>query len=62
MSKEMPKTNKNIFAAFLKDENGATAIEYGMIAVMISIAIVAGVTGIGNTIQTKFYAGLEALL
>ena len=57
----MPKMNKNIFAAFLKDENGATAIEYGMIAFMISIAIVAGVTGIGSTIQTKFYDGLTSL-
>ncbi len=53
---------KNIFTAFFKDDNGATAIEYGMIAVMISIAIVAGVSGIGSTIQTKFYDGITSLL
>jgi len=58
----MPNKYKNIFTAFLKDETGATAIEYGMIAATISIGIVAGVTGIGSTIKTKFYAGLEAVL
>ena len=53
---------KNIFTAFLKDQNGATAIEYGMIASMISIAIVVGVSGIGSTIQTKFYDAIIAVL
>jgi pilus assembly protein Flp/PilA len=40
--------------AFLKNENGATAIEYGLIAAGISIAIIAVVAGIGTTLNTKF--------
>ena len=31
---------KNLFARFVKDESGATAIEYGLIAALISIAII----------------------
>ena len=39
---------------FLKNEHGATAIEYGLIAAGISIAIIAVVTGLGTTLNTKF--------
>jgi pilus assembly protein Flp/PilA len=41
-------------AKFLKDESGATAIEYGLIAAGISIAIVAIVNGIGTKLATTF--------
>ena len=40
--------------AFLKDESGATAIEYGLIAAGISIVIIASVNAIGSTLNTKF--------
>lgn len=40
--------------AFLKNQNGATAIEYGLIAAGISIAIIAVVNGLGTTLNTKF--------
>jgi pilus assembly protein Flp/PilA len=40
--------------AFLKNESGATAIEYGLIAAGISIAIIAAVNTIGTTLNTKF--------
>jgi pilus assembly protein Flp/PilA len=40
--------------AFLKDESGATAIEYGLIAAGISVAIIAVVNGIGSKLNTKF--------
>ena len=40
--------------AFLKDENGATAIEYGLIAAGISIAIIAAVNGLGTNLNTTF--------
>ena len=40
--------------AFLKNESGATAIEYGLIAAGISIAIIAVVNGLGSTLNTKF--------
>ena len=39
---------------FLKDNSGATAIEYGLIAAGISVAIIAVVNGLGTTLNTKF--------
>ena len=39
---------------FLKDENGATAIEYGLIAVGISVAIIAVVNGMGTKLKSTF--------
>ncbi len=43
-----------LFARFVKDESGATAIEYGLIAAGISLAIIAAVNGLGTTLNTKF--------
>jgi pilus assembly protein Flp/PilA len=43
-----------VLAKFLKDESGATAIEYGLIAAGISIAIIATVNGIGTKLATTF--------
>lgn len=43
-----------LFTRFLKDESGATAIEYGLIAALISVAIVAGVGSLGSTLNTTF--------
>ena len=40
--------------AFLKNESGATAIEYGLIAAGISVAIIAVVNGLGTTLNAKF--------
>jgi pilus assembly protein Flp/PilA len=40
--------------AFLKDENAATAIEYGLIAAGISVAIITVVKGIGTKLNTSF--------
>jgi pilus assembly protein Flp/PilA len=45
---------KNLIARFVKDEAGATAIEYGLIAAGISLAIIAVVNGIGSSLNTKF--------
>jgi pilus assembly protein Flp/PilA len=39
---------------FLKDESGATAIEYGLIAAGISIAIIVAVNTLGTTLSAKF--------
>jgi pilus assembly protein Flp/PilA len=41
-------------ARFVKDESGATAIEYGLIAAGISLAIIAVVNGLGSTLNAKF--------
>ena len=40
--------------AFLKDESGATAIEYGLIAAGISIVIVASVSAVGSSLSVTF--------
>jgi pilus assembly protein Flp/PilA len=45
---------KNLIARFVKDESGATAIEYGLIAAGISLAIIAVVNGLGTQLNTKF--------
>jgi pilus assembly protein Flp/PilA len=45
---------KAAIAKFMKDESGATAIEYGLIAAGISIAIVAVVQGVGSRLNTTF--------
>ena len=45
---------KNLIARFAKDESGATAIEYGLIAAGISLAIIAVVNGLGSNLNTKF--------
>jgi pilus assembly protein Flp/PilA len=47
---------KNLIARFVKDESGATAIEYGLIAAGISLVIIAAVNGIGTKLGTKFDA------
>jgi pilus assembly protein Flp/PilA len=39
---------------FLRDENGATAIEYGLIAACISVAIILAVTTVGSNLNTTF--------
>jgi pilus assembly protein Flp/PilA len=45
---------KNLFARFVKDQSGATAIEYGLIAAGISLAIIAVVNGLGSNLNSKF--------
>ena len=50
-----------IFARLIKDESGATAIEYGLIAALISVALITGATALGNSLNTTF-AGLGTKL
>ena len=45
---------QNLIARFVKDESGATAIEYGLIAAGISLAIIAVVNGLGTNLNTRF--------
>jgi pilus assembly protein Flp/PilA len=44
----------NLFARFVKDESGATAIEYGLIAALISVALITGATTLGNALNKQF--------
>lgn len=46
---------------FLKDESGATAIEYGLIAALISVAIVAVLPVVGTNLTTTFETIRDAL-
>ena len=43
-----------LFSKFLSDESGATAIEYGLIAAGIALAIIAVVNGLGSNLNEKF--------
>ena len=43
-----------MFARFMNDESGATAIEYGLIAALIAVAIITGATTLGSTLNSKF--------
>ena len=45
---------KSMVLKFWSDESGATAIEYGLIAAGIALAIIAVVNGLGTTLNTQF--------
>ena len=45
---------KQMFQQFARDEEGVTAIEYGLIAALIAIVIVGAVTNVGTQLQTIF--------
>jgi len=45
---------KNLFARYAKDESGATAIEYGLIAALIAVVIISVLTIVGTSLEKKF--------
>jgi len=45
---------KNLVSRFVKDESGATAIEYGLIAAGIAVAIISAVNGLGGKLNSTF--------
>ena len=45
---------KSLVARFVKDESGATAIEYGLIAALIGVGIIGAATSLGDTLQATF--------
>lgn len=47
-------TMKTVLKNFIADESGATAIEYGLIAAGISLAIISVINGLGAKLNTKF--------
>jgi pilus assembly protein Flp/PilA len=50
-----------LLARFLKNQSGATAIEYGLIAAGIAVAIIAVVQGVGTNLNTTFGSVQTAL-
>ena len=45
---------KTILRRFLKDESGVTAIEYGLIASLVAVAIIVGATALGSQLNATF--------
>ena len=45
---------KLLISSFLKNESGATAIEYGLIAAGIAVAIITAVNGVGSSLSGTF--------
>jgi pilus assembly protein Flp/PilA len=52
---------QNLISRFVRDESGATAIEYGLIAALISVVIITALTAIGTGLTTKFTSVANAL-
>jgi pilus assembly protein Flp/PilA len=52
---------KNLVTRFVRDESGATAIEYGLIAALISVVIITVLTTVGTNLNTKFNSVATAL-
>jgi len=52
---------KTILARFIKNESGATAIEYGLIAGLIAVVIIGALTVVGNKVSAQFQAVASAL-
>jgi len=52
---------RSLISSFLNDETAATAIEYGLIAAGISVAIIAVVQGLGTKLNTTFSTVSSAL-
>ena len=44
----------NLISRFIRDESGATAIEYGLIAALIAVVIITGVTAVGTNLSATF--------
>ena len=44
----------NLISRFVRDESGATAIEYGLIAALIAVVIIGAVTAVGTKLSTTF--------
>ena len=56
-----PRMIRTLMFHLLKDEKGATAIEYGLIAALISVAIITAVTAVGTNLNSTFNSVASAL-
>jgi pilus assembly protein Flp/PilA len=50
-----------LFRAFLKDRSGATAIEYGLIAALVSVAAIAALSAMGGSLDSMFTSVADTL-
>lgn len=53
---------KTYLRSFARDESGATAIEYGLIAALLSVAIITGVGAVGLKVKTVLFDSIVAAL
>jgi pilus assembly protein Flp/PilA len=51
---QLVEASMNLIARFVRDESGATAIEYGLIAALISVVIITAITTLGTNLSTVF--------
>ena len=51
----------NLFSRFMNDESGVTAIEYGLIAALIAVVIIAAVASVGTSLKGTFSTGAASL-
>jgi len=52
-------TKKNTLARFFENESGATVIEYGLLAAILAVGVIVGMTGIGSVV-TNMWNGISA--
>ncbi len=52
---------QNLVTRFIKDESGATAIEYGLIAALIAVGIIGAATALGGKISGNFQTAANAM-
>ena len=52
---------KNLISRFVKDESGATAIEYGLIAALVSVVVIPGAIAVGADVLATFNAIAAAM-
>ena len=53
--------NTKLIAKFLRDDSGATAIEYGLIAALVSVAAIGALTAMGGSLDAMFRVPLRAI-
>lgn len=51
----------NMFSRFMKDDSGATAIEYGLIAAIVAVGIIAALRNVSGSLQTTFNSVSDSL-
>ena len=51
----------NLFSRYVRDESGATAIEYGLIAALISVVVITALTTVGTNLKADFTSVATAL-
>ena len=53
---------KAFLKSFLSDDRGATAIEYGLIAALISVVIITGVSAVGQSVNSTLFTRIAGVL